>query len=296
MEAAACARPQPAAPIADFIADYRKMIACDGIAVWSDGHITLSGETPTESEVKDLVAFINRTSPGRICASAEIAKVYAAGESFRDRAAGFLAIPISRMPRDCLIFFRREILRSVNWAGDPNKAYASGPARPAADAAQEFRAVAGDRSRGQSAPWIAADLRIAESLRVTLLEVILQLADLAARERRGAQERQELMIAELNHRVRNILSLVRGLVAQSKDTATSRRGIRQRARRPHPGAGARARPDHQPELGAGRAAVAGGIRGRRLSRRARRPRPHGRARCRARSQGVRDAWRSSSTR
>ena len=51
--------------------------------------------------------------------------------------------------------------------------------------------------------------------------MILQLADLAARERRGAQERQELMIAELNHRVRNILSLVRGLVAQSQDTATS---------------------------------------------------------------------------
>ena len=46
--------------------------------------------------------------------SAEIAKVYAAGESFRDRAAGFLAIPISRVPRDCLIFFRREILHSVN--------------------------------------------------------------------------------------------------------------------------------------------------------------------------------------
>jgi two-component sensor histidine kinase/CheY-like chemotaxis protein len=54
-----------------------------------------------------------------------------------------------------------------------------------------------------------------------LLEVILQLADLAARERRTAQERQELMIAELNHRVRNILSLVRGLVAQSKDTTAS---------------------------------------------------------------------------
>src|SRR6202000_317349 len=74
---------------------------------------------------------------------------------------------------------------------------------------------------GQSKPWSQADLRIAESLRVTLLEVILQLSDLAARERRNAQERQELMIAELNHRVRNILSLVRSLVAQSKDNATS---------------------------------------------------------------------------
>ena len=75
--------------------------------------LTFDGDTPTESEVKDLVAFINRTSPGRIFASGEIAKVYASGEAFRDRAAGVLAMPISRVPRDCLIFFRREIRRSI---------------------------------------------------------------------------------------------------------------------------------------------------------------------------------------
>ena len=206
--------------IIDFIADYRKMIACDGIAVWSEGEITLDGETPTESEVQELIGFINRTSPGRICASAEIAKVYAAGESFRDRAAGFLAIPISRVPRDCLIFFRREVLRSVNWAGDPNKSYLEGPLGARLTPRKSFE-LWQETVAGQSKPWSSGDLRIAESLRVTLLEVILQLSDLAARERRGAQERQELMIAELNHRVRNILSLVRGLVAQSKDNATS---------------------------------------------------------------------------
>jgi light-regulated signal transduction histidine kinase (bacteriophytochrome)/CheY-like chemotaxis protein len=206
--------------ILDFIGDYRKMIECDGIAVWTEGEITLDGETPTEAEVKDLVGFIHRTSPGRICASAEIAKLYAAGKSFRDRAAGFLAIPISRVPRDCLIFFRREVLRSVNWAGDPNKSYAEGPLGARLTPRKSFE-LWQETVVGQSKPWSQGDLRIAESLRVTLLEVILQLSDLAARERRNSQERQELMIAELNHRVRNILSLVRSLVAQSKDNATS---------------------------------------------------------------------------
>jgi len=206
--------------IIDFIGEYRKMIASDGIAVWSEGDITLEGETPTENEVKELIGFINRTSPGRICASAEIAKVYAAGQSFRDRAAGFLAIPISRVPRDCLIFFRREVLRSVDWAGDPNKSYSEGPLGSRLTPRKSFE-LWQETVQGQSRPWTQGDLRIAESLRVTLLEVILQLSDLAARERRNSQERQELMIAELNHRVRNILSLVRGLVAQSKDTAVS---------------------------------------------------------------------------
>jgi light-regulated signal transduction histidine kinase (bacteriophytochrome) len=206
--------------IVDFIDDYRGMINCDGIAIWSDGDITLSGETPTETEVKELVAFINRTSPGRITASAEIAKVYAAGGSFRDRAAGFLAIPISRAPRDCLIFFRREVLRSVNWAGAPEKVYTTGPLGARLTPRKSFE-LWREVVHGQSKPWTQADLHIAESLRITLLEVILQLADLAARERKGAQERQELMIAELNHRVRNILGLVRGLLTQSKETATS---------------------------------------------------------------------------
>src|ERR1700743_3574204 len=216
----AAAHAHSANSVIDFIGDYRKMIACDGIAVWSERGITLEGDTPTESEVKDLVGFINRTSPGRICASAEIAKVYAAGQSFRDRAAGFLAVPISRVPRDCLIFFRREVLRTVNFAGNPHKSYAEGPLgarltpRKSFELWQETVAV-------QSKPWTSADLRIAEGLRVTLLEVILQLSDLAARERQHSHERQELMIAELNHRVRNILSLVRSLVAQSKDNAAS---------------------------------------------------------------------------
>ena len=35
--------------IVDFVDDYRKMIECDGIAIWSNDEITLSGETPTAS-------------------------------------------------------------------------------------------------------------------------------------------------------------------------------------------------------------------------------------------------------
>jgi len=49
-----------------------------------------------------------------------------------------------------------------------------------------------------------------------MLEVILRLTDAAERERKAAADRQELLIAELNHRVRNILTLIRGLVGHSK--------------------------------------------------------------------------------
>lgn len=54
-----------------------------------------------------------------------------------------------------------------------------------------------------------------------MLEVILRLTDVAERERKAANDRQELLIAELNHRVRNILTLIRGLVGHSKSGAGS---------------------------------------------------------------------------
>ncbi|WP_395445079.1 HWE histidine kinase domain-containing protein [Caulobacter sp. UC70_42] len=50
----------------------------------------------------------------------------------------------------------------------------------------------------------------------SLLEIVFRLTDLADEERQRANQRQELLIAELNHRVRNILGLIRGLISQSK--------------------------------------------------------------------------------
>jgi two-component sensor histidine kinase len=45
------------------------------------------------------------------------------------------------------------------------------------------------------------------------------MSELAEDERTRAQQRQALLIDELNHRVRNILSLIRGIISQSKDPA-----------------------------------------------------------------------------
>ena len=56
-------------------------------------------------------------------------------------------------------------------------------------------------------------------MRVTLLEVVVRLTGAAAEQRRASHERQELLIAELNHRVRNILALIRALVSRSQESA-----------------------------------------------------------------------------
>jgi two-component sensor histidine kinase/CheY-like chemotaxis protein len=79
--------------------------------------------------------------------------------------------------------------------------------------------------KGRSAPWHPMQVHAAEMLRTTLLEIFLKVTDAANLQRKRAQEQQSLLISELNHRVRNILNLMRGLVSQSRGSADTLEGF-----------------------------------------------------------------------
>ncbi|OCX64568.1 hypothetical protein BFP70_11080 [Thioclava sp. SK-1] len=197
-----------------------RLIKCDGIALYSDGTYLTQGSTPSAEEFPALARFLNGASQSQVYATDCITSVYPAGETFTDRSCGLLALPISRRPRDYLVLFRHEIARSVTWAGNPNKSIEYGPNGSRLTPRKSFETWR-EVVKGCSAPWTAGELRAAESLRVTLLEIVLKLTDMAAQERNRAQEQQEILISELNHRVRNILNLIRSLMKQSQSGAQS---------------------------------------------------------------------------
>ncbi|WP_395645963.1 HWE histidine kinase domain-containing protein [Terricaulis sp.] len=201
--------------LSSFLDDFCEVIACDGVGVTVNGKFALRGAAPDEAEFTQLIRFLNQTSPSRIYATHELQARYEPAKKYADKVAGVLAVPISRTPRDYLIFFRKEIARTVSWAGDPAKSVTVGPHGDRLTPRKSFE-IWRETVRGQSTHFTAIDARIAESLRITMLEVILRLTDAAERERKAAQDRQELLIAELNHRVRNILTLIRGLVGHSR--------------------------------------------------------------------------------
>lgn len=196
------------------------LIPCDGVGVWLGEQATLQGSTLTLEEFHGLVRFLNRTVSNRVFATDEISKLYEPAALFSDRVSGMLAIPISRTPPDYVVFFRREITHSVTWAGDPNKPVMPGTSGKQLSPRQSFDAWR-EIVRDHATPWTTPELRVAESLRITLIEIILRLADMAEQERRSAGTQQKLLIAELNHRVRNILGLIQGLVARGQTDAPS---------------------------------------------------------------------------
>ena len=196
------------------------VIPFDGIVGWVDDRFVANGQTPTEEEFRGLVRFLNTTAASQVYANDHLAKVFPKGEDFANRAAGLLALPVSRSPRDYIVLFRREVAKSVQWAGNPNKPVESGPNGMRLTPRKSFEAWQ-ELVRNQCTPWTKTEFAAAEALRITLLEVVLRMSDASNRERAKAQERQELLIAELNHRVRNILNLIRSLITQSKSESNS---------------------------------------------------------------------------
>jgi light-regulated signal transduction histidine kinase (bacteriophytochrome)/CheY-like chemotaxis protein len=190
-------------------------IPADGVGVWLNGNYAFSGDTPTTDEFRRIIRALNSTAAGRVFATDHIPSILPGAEAFAGQAAGMLAIPISRSPRDYVVLFRQEIVRSVRWAGDPHKPIEYGPNGPRLTPRESF-AEWKETVKGRSAPFTPSEIRVAETLRATLIEVVLRLADEATMERQAASARQEVLIAELNHRVRNILGVIRGLVRQSR--------------------------------------------------------------------------------
>ena len=195
--------------------ELRGLVANDGVAVYSDGRYASLGDAPDEMEFKKLARFLNTAPTGQIFATHRLAALYPDAADFCADVAGILAVPISRTPRDYIVFFRREVAKSVKWAGNPNKPVEVGPNGTRLTPRKSFDAWS-EMVRNTSARWTDSEVQLGESLRVSLIEIVLKLTDEANETRQKAADKQELLIAELNHRVRNILNLIQGLVSQSR--------------------------------------------------------------------------------
>ena len=106
---------------AEMLADVLNQVEASGAAVVSAASLALTGKTPPEDEVRDLVQWIG-TQAGPIFATDRLASLYQPGEGVARVASGVLAIRISPdRPSSCLLWFRPEKMEDVSWAGDPHK-------------------------------------------------------------------------------------------------------------------------------------------------------------------------------
>lgn len=195
-------------------------IEFDGLAIYSGNEYVAQGLAPTEADFSEIARFLNTRATGAVFATDRLSRYLGGSMPGNSGVAGILALPLSRTSRDYVVLFRREIVKSVTWAGNPEKATERSGGTARLSPRKSFEAWK-EIVRDSSATWTRPELRLAEAVRITLLEVMLKLSNQEGLAERRAREQQEILIDELNHRVRNILNLIRGLLAQRPDEAAT---------------------------------------------------------------------------
>ncbi|TCQ29767.1 light-regulated signal transduction histidine kinase (bacteriophytochrome) [Rhizobium sp. PP-CC-3G-465] len=197
----------------DHLSHFTSLMACDGIGLWMNGTWTTFGSAPPASAVPAILRLMGSVVAGQVWATHAMAQRLPEAETFREQAAGVLAVPLTQLHRDYLFFFRKEFVQTLNWGGDPNKSYESGPLGERLTPRKSF-AIWKETVQLQAQPWTEGDREIAEVTRAALVEIGLRHSELMAEERSRADVRQRMLNEELNHRVKNILALIKSLVSQ----------------------------------------------------------------------------------
>ncbi|HBF31543.1 HWE histidine kinase domain-containing protein [Rhizobium sp.] len=196
---------------AQSLPEFKGLFACDGVGLWMSGTWTPLGTTPETSDIEPLIRFISGVCDGQVWATHLLPQLFPQAADYYELVSGIMVIPLSQIPRDYLIFFRKERLQTLNWAGNPQKSYETGPLGDRLTPRKSF-AIWKEIVHRQSDTWSENDREVAETVRSVTVEVVLRHNELMQEERQKADVRQRILNEELNHRVKNILAVIKSLV------------------------------------------------------------------------------------
>jgi two-component system, chemotaxis family, sensor kinase Cph1 len=143
-----------------------------GAAVIFEGRTSLVGVTPNEHSVTALVDWLDNQSEDVVMSDRASEDCPALHDS--SEVAGFLAVSISKIYRNYVIWFRREVVQTIEWAGDPRAKLTS--LSSSLSPRMSFDTWT-DVVRNRSLPWRPAEREIALEFRAAVLGIVLRRAE-----------------------------------------------------------------------------------------------------------------------
>ncbi|MBC6698696.1 ATP-binding protein [Hymenobacter puniceus] len=150
-----------------------KVFRCGGAAICYGGEIQQLGQTPTLTQIADLVAWLNEHDTQPIFHTSSYAQHNPAGLAIRETASGLLVISLSQAPDEYIIWFRPEQVQTVTWAGRLEKPETLLDGQLFLSPRQSFEAWK-QLVEATATPWLPFELEAAAAIRQHISDVRLK--------------------------------------------------------------------------------------------------------------------------
>lgn len=155
--------------------DLRQLVDASGVAILFGDHIIRMGDTPAAEQVEALAAWLVERGEREVFATDNLPGLWPPAAAFKHQAAGMLAIGISQLHPAYVIWFRPEVIQSVEWGGNPGEKHLSvtdGRLHP-----RRSFDIWRETVRDTALPWDDAALSAATELRSAIVGVVLRKAE-----------------------------------------------------------------------------------------------------------------------
>ncbi|AWM32394.1 ATP-binding protein [Hymenobacter nivis] len=152
----------------------QEVFGCGGAAVCFGGEVQLLGDTPTEAQVRKLLAWLSENAPGPLFHTDSLAAHYpTGGPALRATASGLIAAALADAPGHYLLWFRPEVVQTVTWAGQNDKPQLLADGQIFLSPRQSFEAWK-QLVEYTAAPWQPLELAAAHEIRQHVTDLQLK--------------------------------------------------------------------------------------------------------------------------
>jgi light-regulated signal transduction histidine kinase (bacteriophytochrome) len=146
------------------------------------------GQTPEGESLKYLTQWVQEHLKQEIFYTDSLAKCYPEAEEFKDTASGCLAIAISPTQKIYVLWFRPEVIKTVNWAGNPNKPLQTDEDGNHRLSPRKSFELWKENVRYKSLPWKQCEIDAALELRKAMINIVLCQIDKLEKLNRALEE------------------------------------------------------------------------------------------------------------